>query len=75
MFHLIEQLKLNDNDDNINQFTCHNCDNGESDENLKRASAAISSINHISQTRAFDILCVGMVLWVGMSKYVQGKAF
>jgi len=73
MFNLIEQLNLGN--DNINQFTCHNCDNGESNENLKRASAAISSINNISQTSAFEILCVGMVLWVGMNRYVQEKAF
>ena len=73
MFNLIEQLNLAN--DNINQFTCHNCDNGESDENLKRASAAISSINNIPQTSAFEILCIGMVLFVGMNRYVQQKAF
>ena len=75
MFNLIEQLKLNDDDNIINQFMCHNCDNGESNENLKRASAAISSINNIPQTSAFEILCIGMVLFVGMNRYVQQRAF
>ncbi len=71
MFRLIEQLNLD------NQCICKgdDDDNEMSDKNMKRAAAAISSINGVPQDRSYETLCVWMMLFVGMNRYVQQKDF
>lgn len=70
MFHLLEQLNHD------NQCICKDDDdNAISDKNMKRAAAVLSSINHVTQDRSYETLCVWMVLFVGMNRYVQERSF
>ena len=66
MFSLIKQLNL------ANQCTC-NDDDEVTDKDMTRATAALSSINHVSQNESFNRLCIWMALFAGMSGQVQQK--
>jgi len=73
MFRSIEQLNL-DNDNDDNQCTCNN-DNEITDENMLSAATALSAINNITETKAFETLTIWMVLYAGISRQVQRRDF
>ena len=71
MFHLIEQLKLNDD----NQCICNHDDDEITDKDMMNAATAMSSINNTTKTKSYETLCVWMVLYVGMNGQVQRTIF